>query len=254
MERAAISIATAALAASLTACASHPKKIAVAVPPPARNPAAAAPMPAGGYAGMKIPTRLSDGSYLTPNRNLSAAASVWHLRAALNVAALACRGAEQVAIVERYNSLLTRQKAAFAQAQTTLAAEYRATGGDWQSREDDAMTRLYNYFSQDFARTAFCARAAHVLASAEGTTPASFETFAGEQLPALDQPFVEFFRSYDAWRAGQAMRPVIAYASPTVIPVAPKHVPAKVEAVKPGKPPHLHVDMNALQDQSIAGG
>ncbi|WP_298675709.1 hypothetical protein [uncultured Sphingomonas sp.] len=253
MKRAAISIAIATLAASLTACASHPKKIAVAPPPPAYKSAPAAPMPPGGHAGMKIPTRLSDGSYLTPNRNLSTAATVWHLRAALNVAALACRGAAQAAIVARYNDLLSRQKAAFAQAQARLAAEYRATGGDWQSREDDAMTRLYNYFSQDFARAAFCASAAHVLERADAVAPASFEAFANEQLPALDQPFIEFFRAYDAWRTGQAMRPMIAYASPAAVPVALNHAATKAVPVKPGKPPHLHVDISALQDQSLAG-
>ena len=136
---------------------------------------------------------------------------------------------------------------AFAQAQATLAAEYRATGGDWQAREDDAMTRLYNYFSQDFARDAFCARAGQVLGQADGIAPASFETFAGEQLPALDRPFVDFFRAYDAWRTGEAARPVIAYAAPAPMPVAAR--PAKA-----AKAPRLRVDMSALQDQSLAGG
>ncbi|MBS0285120.1 MAG: hypothetical protein JSS15_11940 [Proteobacteria bacterium] len=248
MKRAAISIATAALAVSLAGCASHPKsKQVAATPPPPVRIAPSAPMPAGARPGMIIPTRLSDGSYLTPNRNLSAAAAVWHLRAALNVAALACRGTQQAAIVAGYNDLLTRQKAAFAQAQATLAAEYRATGGDWQAREDDAMTRLYNYFSQDFARDAFCARAGQVLGQADGIAPASFETFAGEQLPALDRPFVDFFRAYDAWRTGEAARPVIAYAAPAPMPVAAR--PAKA-----AKAPRLRVDMSALQDQSLAGG
>jgi len=238
MKRAATSIA--ALAVSLAGCAGHPKKVASVAPPRVTHTAKpAAPMPAGGRPGMTIPARLADGSYLTPNRNLSAAAAVWHFRAALNVAALACRGPTQAAIVTSYNSLLTRQKTAFTQAQATLATEYRAAGGNWQAREDDAMTRLYNYFSQDFARAAFCARAARALGSAQGVAPAAFHTFAGEQLSTLDQPFVDFFRAYDAWRTGATAQPTVAYAAPAS--------PAKT-----GATPRLRVNTSALQDQSLA--
>lgn len=257
MKRAAISIAVGWAAASLAGCAAHTKKVAIAKPAPPETATAYAPMPAGARAGMTIPTRLSDGTYLTPNRNLSAAAAVWHLRAALNVAALACRGPAQETIVARYNSLLTQQKGAFAAAQATLAAEFRAAGTDWQSREDEAMTRLYNYFSQDFAREAFCVRAAEVLGRAESVAPAMFQTFATTQLPTLDQPFIQFFDAYDAWRKGQAANPVIAFAAPVAVPVAPvapRHVTAKSETAKSDKPPRLHVDMGALQDQSLAGG
>ncbi len=250
MKWAAISISTAALAVTLAGCAGKSKHVATTRPVPPAATASAAPMPAGARPGMKIPTRLSDGSYLTPNRNLSAAASVWHLRAALNVAALACRGSAQAGIVSRYNNLLTQQKSAFAGAQTALAAEYRAAGGNWESREDDAMTRLYNYFSQDFAREGFCARAAQVLEHSEGMTPAVFSAGAGEQLAALDRPFVDFFRAYDAWRTGEATRPMIAVASRTAT-MAPAPVAV---APRRAEPPHLKVNMLALQDHMVTGG
>jgi hypothetical protein len=67
-------------------------------------------MPKGAYVGMPIPALMADGRYATPNRNLSADGAVWHLRAALNVAALACRGPESAQVVADYNTLLTAQK------------------------------------------------------------------------------------------------------------------------------------------------
>ena len=54
--------------------------------------------PAGAPATLVLPARLGDGSYATPNRALSPVAAVWHLRAALNVAALACGDGEVIEI------------------------------------------------------------------------------------------------------------------------------------------------------------
>ena len=79
---------------ALAGCASKPAPLALqasAPPAPALGPMPQPP--AGAYAGMTIPARLADGSYPTPNQHLGYAATLWHLRVALNVAALGCRGA-----------------------------------------------------------------------------------------------------------------------------------------------------------------
>ncbi len=47
--------------------------------------------PDGMAASFAPPSQDADG-YLTPNRGLAAAETAWHLRVALNVAALGCRG------------------------------------------------------------------------------------------------------------------------------------------------------------------
>ncbi len=184
-------VATAAIAA-IAACASRPKEVAVAPPPPA-------PV---------VPV------YITPpitpiNRDLSTAATVWHMRVALNVAALACRGAQEGAIIQRYNAMLTTHKATLAGAQTALSGEYRAQGGDWQDRYDDAMTKLYNFFSQAQARDAFCTAAAATLAETERLAPGELQAFAAAVLPTLDAPFAEML----------APRPMIALASPVAASV-----------------------------------
>ncbi|MEH3045682.1 hypothetical protein [Sphingomonas adhaesiva] len=191
----------------VAACARAPTPVVPpAPPPPVLTPA---PMPPGGRPGMIIPARLPDGGWATPNRNLSAAGAIWHLRSALNVAALACRGAQEATMVADYNALLGRQKAAFATAQTALEGEYKAAGArDWRDRYDDQATRLYNFFAQDFARAGFCAVAAQTLTDAQAVTPATLPAFASERLAALERPFTDFFVAYDRWRSGVMVTPV----------------------------------------------
>ena len=230
----------AALVLIVAGCASKPEIAAVTAPPP---PVAlvAAPMPAGGYPGMAIPALLADGAYATPNHALSAAATTWHLRAALNVAALACRGADEAVIVARYNALLTSQKAALKAAEASLSAEFQATGGKaWRDTYDGSMTRLYNFFSQSFARDTFCTSAASVLADAASVPAASFPAFAQSRLPALDRPFVDFYRAYDAWRQNRVMpQMVIAIAGTPAQASAPARV-------TPPAAPRLSIDIAAL--------
>ncbi len=191
----------AALAAlvAISACASKPKIVAQAPPPP---PAPVVPV--------YVPPPV------TPiNRGLSQAATMWHVRSALNVAALACRGANEAMIIARYNAMLATHKATLAGALSTMTAEYKAGGGNWQDRQDDAMTKLYNFFSQAQARDAFCAAAAATLAETETLAPGEFQAFATAVLPTLDLPFAEML----------APRPVIAVAS-AASATAPVYMPA----------------------------
>lgn len=218
--------------AVLAAGCAH-REVATAPPPPPTAPVALAPMPAGARAGMTIPARLPDGGYATPNHRLTAAATIWHVRTALNVAALACRDAAEPVRVARYNALLASERTAFAAAEKTLAAEYKAGGGAaWRDGYDDAMTRLYNYWAQDFARARFCAAADEALAQAQGMPAGGLSAAAPGWLAALDAPFVDFFRAYDAWR-NQLPAQVIAPSAPV-----PAGAPAAV--------PWLTVDVAAL--------
>lgn len=187
-------IAALTATAAIAGCASQPKEVAVVTPP-----AEPAPVPV----------------YVTPpitpiNRGLTPAATVWHMRVALNVAALACRGAQEAAIVQRYNALLATHKTTLASAESQLEAQFRAGGGDWQDRYDDAMTKLYNFFSQAQAREDFCTAATATLTEAERLAPGELQAFANAVLPTLDAPFAEML----------APRPMIALSSPVAAPVA----------------------------------
>ena len=197
------------LTVGLAGCASRPALVVASapVPPP---PPATLPMPAGTYPGMPVPAVLADGNYATPNHAPSAAATIWHLRAGLNFAALACRGTQESTIVAGYNAMLAAQKPVLATAEATLASEFRSNGGaQWRDAYDDAMTRLYNYYALAPARPALCATAERLLGEAQGIAPAAFPAFAAARLPELDRAFTDVYRAYDAWRA---QRPAATYA------------------------------------------
>lgn len=186
-------------------CVSRPEPVAVVAPPPLPAPVAAIPLPPGATPGMRIPVALADGVYPTPNRDLSPAAALWHLRAGLNVAALACRGPGEAATVARYNALLGERKGMLDAAQKAYAAEYRArAGADWQSQWDNAMTRLYNFYSQTPARPGLCATAETMLGELETLPDAQLAAVAVKRVADLDRPFTDFYRAYDAWRSQRA--------------------------------------------------
>jgi len=224
-------------AIALSGCATRAPELASSPPPPVATPLAPMPQPpAGTRDGMAVPARLADGSYATPNHGLDQTVAVWHLRVALNVAALGCRGSDGITITSGYNAMLNRAKAELAAAST---AATRAEGG--QAGYDEAMTRLYNYFAQPGAQAAFCAAAAKV--TADLATAPTLSIAAAPALDALDQPFVDLYRSYDAYRtqlaAWQADR--LRRASQP-IDMRPRTVMAASAPAPMGAAPHLTVD------------
>jgi hypothetical protein len=197
----------------LSSCAAQkqhaaPASIPVLAPAPVRS---VAPLPPdGAAAGLTIPARLADGSHASPNRGVSAAGAVWHLRAAFNVAALSCPDAS---LAPAYNQLLTAHRAALAQAHRTLTAEH---GGI--AAFDPAMTRLYNYFAQPPVMARFCAAAGPLLHQAAALPAGALDGFAPSALAAIDRPFGEFYARYDgyraelaAWQAGTPGTPRLGY-------------------------------------------
>lgn len=146
----------------LTGCAGRPQPIALSP----------VPVPAPVVEIAPAPTPINAG--------LSPAATLWHLRAGLNVAALACRGAD---LTSGYNAMLARDAARLRTAEAAYAAEFAADGGAWRKRYDDEMTRLYNFWGQASGRPGLCAAAATALAD-----PALADQ-ASAQLAALDRAF-----------------------------------------------------------------
>ena len=243
----------AVIAALLAGCASKPVEVATPAPTPVAPVPVAAPLPKGAFPGMKIPAVLADGTYPTPNRNLTTSAKVWHLRAALNVAALACRGPQEVVIVAGYNALLSAQKPVLAKAEATYASEYKSGGGDWQDRYDDSMTRLYNFFSQSPARDGFCTAANTVLAQSAGVSAEALPAFAAQNLPVLERPFTDFYRAVDAWRGRAVPRPVQPvmasrqYASNTPVQTITQARLQPVSQPVPPAQPRLKLDASVFQ-------
>ncbi|WP_426165474.1 SPOR domain-containing protein [Sandarakinorhabdus sp. DWP1-3-1] len=116
---------------------------------------------------------------------LTAGERVWHLRAALNVAALACPSRTGGAIVDRYNRLLRDRKAPLAEAYQAEVAVFRGRHGDgWQAPFDRSMTSLYNRFAAPDGQAAFC-READAIAAEALATP-DLAAFAGPALLRIE--------------------------------------------------------------------
>ena len=122
--------------------------------------------------------------------SISPLESLWHMRAALNVAALGCRDADEGTTVAAYNQLIHDRGAALAIANDAVSARYKAQyGAAWQDARERDMTKLYNFFAQPTAQAEFCATAKAVLTQLASVESAKLTDFAVEELPALEAPF-----------------------------------------------------------------
>lgn len=195
-----IRICMAAVAVVLGGCARKEAPVAViAAPPPpvvASVPVAKPLPPAGAAANITLPAQLADGTFDTPNRALGEAATVWHLRAALNVAALRCN---DQALVDAYNGFVRANAKVLARAHDGAMRD-----GGGQAAFDGRMTKLYNYFALPPVQDAFCAAAATIATEAAVTPAAEVQRLATLGLPVLDAPFTNFFARYAAYRADLA--------------------------------------------------
>lgn len=220
-----------ALAALLGGCATTPGAPPLAIAPTAPPAIALRPTPpSGASVNQTIPPRAPDGTYRTVNSGLSPAAAIWHVRSALNVAALGCRGTEEATIIANYNALLASKKTLLKTAFAQTEAEARKLGGtDWRDTHDRQMTQTYNFFAQPPAKERFCIVAATVVAEAAAIPPMEFSAFAAPALARLEAPFIDFYRAYDvyrrdlaAWEARDGSRTALVSApSPRPLTAAP---------------------------------
>ncbi|HEY0315919.1 MAG TPA: SPOR domain-containing protein [Sphingomonas sp.] len=119
----------------------------------------------------------------TINSGLAPGEALWHVRAALNVAALLCgRHPGGAALVQRYNALLVDDKAALAVA---YASETRRYGSGDPAALDRHMTQLYNFFARPQATPALCAVAAEESQQASSTPATQLTAFAPRALMRL---------------------------------------------------------------------
>lgn len=170
-------------------------------PPSPPAPPRQAPAPAtGALQNLTLPEGDGRGGFKTMNSGIGPAEAVWHVRAALNVAALAC---DDRVLIANYNALLKRQKGVLAAA---YQSESRQSGS--ASAMDSHMTRLYNFFAQPFTQREFCNVAGRVAADAQSIPGPEFARFAVAVIERVDRPFQDFYRAYQtyqrdlvAWRA-----------------------------------------------------
>ena len=167
----------------------------------------AMPVPPNSSApNLVIPITDLAGRRLTPNVDLSPEQALWQLRIGLNVAALNCRGPNEVQLVAHYTSFLNTNRAAIARAERWVIADQgRRNGTNGIAARDSLSTRLYNYFAQPPVIQTFCARATEIMALAAFEPTATILPFATTQLPRLDQPFVDFYAEYASYQVNLAL-------------------------------------------------
>jgi len=220
-------VAALGLLLGVLASCTHHARVALAAPSPAVTAAPRPVLPAQ-YGAIVPPPLGSDGRYVTINSGIDAERTMWHVRAALNVAAIGCRGVADAALVPAYNALLASQRGALAGADASVKADFRKRlGTGWQDAHDRYMTQLYNFFAQPAAKAAFCTAADEIAPQAAAVPAGGFAAFAQTALPTLEAPFVASYRAVDdyrvalaSWQAGQsgAPRTELAAATPAAGP------------------------------------
>lgn len=125
------------------------------------------------------------------NANLSADEALWHVRSALNVAALSCRTRASAGVASAYNHMLQRHKAMLVRANAAETGPFRARyGAKWAGPYDAHATKLYNFFAMPTAQERFCMAASQVLAKINTTPPDAMSAYAPSALAQLEAPFL----------------------------------------------------------------
>lgn len=224
--------------------------------------------PMGAAEELRLPPMDELGRYITPNRGMTGQQALWHVRMALNVAALGCRGEGDVMGVE-YNKMLRIHATSLTQANAAADAIYRTKfGTEALAMRDKIYTVVYNYFALPPAQRAFCPTARAVVVTINGLTPDALVAYAPQALEMLEKPFQDFWAAYaeylrqlEAWRKRHVMVQVLpcppndptcsgpAPASPPP-PVPPAGSPVVLPKLVPeGAPrlPTLQVDEAAIR-------
>lgn len=103
--------------------------------------------------------------------NASKGEDLWHLRSALNVAALICDNKVYTSLVPNYNRLLTVHKALLTAAVQTELDQFKLVDKKkWQALYDTHMTKIYNQYSLTQQRDKYCQKATQIAGQAGDLT------------------------------------------------------------------------------------
>lgn len=230
--------------AVLAACSTPPPPPPPAPPPPVVPTVRPVP-PDNAAAGMSIPGKDESGNFLTANRGVTSNTALWHVRMALNVAALNCDKYGPTAR-NQYNQLLAVHKSILGDANAAVDRNYKAAYGSGavQSRER-LNTIVYNFFALPPVIKNFCPVAVTVGAKMLTMPSTQLLVEAPALLAELEKPFQDFYAAYEDYlrrlaewqsRFGATVTVIL---SPTPLPPPPRP-PAEVPAGwTPGMPTTL---------------
>lgn len=220
-------------------------------PPPAPPPPVIdtiMPVPPNSAAeNMELPEADETGKYATPNQGMTGQQAVWHVRMALNVAALGCRTPGEPARVQ-YNRMLHIHEAALKFAYDATENYYRGRYGvNAAMMRERTNTIVYNYFALPPAQKAFCDKAVATLTIINGLTPQALLDYAPKALEELEQPFQDFWEAYadylrrlEEWRRRFGRPTVLVLPCPD--PNSPCPGSGPPPPVAPGGAPRLPME------------
>lgn len=202
-----LSLAAGSLVMGLSGCG--PQKVAVAPPPP---PAAIVipprPMPPmGAQANMMIPVLAANGARVTVNSGISQAQALWNLRSAYNVAALNCMGPDHGPILAGYKVFLVRHAKALAATNKAVDKEFAKRYGAGRSgikARETYQTQVYNFFALPPVVPSLCNAMIALSAELEAQPANQLDSIAVADLAKAEAPYMEFFNSYEQYRADLA--------------------------------------------------
>ncbi|WP_395394015.1 hypothetical protein WBP07_02265 [Novosphingobium sp. BL-8A] len=200
-----LSLAAGSLAVALAGCG--PEKVAVAPPPP--PPAVVIPPrpmpPMGAQVNMIIPALGANGARTTVNSGISSAQTLWNLRSAYNVAALNCMGPDHGPILAGYKDFLVRHAKVLAATNKAVEKEFvtRYGKGGAKARET-YQTQVYNFFALPPVVPALCNAMIGLAAEMQALPASQLDSYAAGGLAKAEAPYMEFFNSYEQYRADLA--------------------------------------------------
>ncbi len=183
---------------AVVAACSTPPPPPPPTPPPPVVPTIMPTPPMGAVEDMMIPEVDDSGKYLTPNRGVTSNTALWHVRMALNVAALGCHDSGDLARTQ-YNRLLHVHGPILAEANAAVDRNYKYAFGSSSnglSQRERLNTVVYNFFSLPPVTKSFCPVAIEVGAKMLAMPSSQLLAYAPEALTALEKPFQDFYAAY----------------------------------------------------------
>jgi hypothetical protein len=182
--------------AAIAACTTPPPPPPPPTPPPPVVPTVRPVPPDNAVEGMSIPEKGADGKYLTANRGVTSNTALWHIRMALNVAALNCDKYGATAR-NQYNQLLSVHKTTLASANAAVDRNYTvAYGAAAVGSRERLNTVVYNFFALPPVIKHFCPVAVTVGAKMLVMPSTQLLIEAPALLAELEKPFQDFYAAY----------------------------------------------------------
>ncbi len=186
---------------ALAACQPKPAPEAPApVVQPQYTPRAPTP-PLSASPTTVIPPLRPDGLRQTINRDIGPLQTLWHVRSALNVAALSCSGPTYTRIADDYNVFIKNNASTLKSAYNAIQSKFqREHGSGGKTIFDRHQTQLYNYWSFSPIRRPFCDEAMQVGQTAVVTKSADLNNFAAGAILKLEVPFNDFYLAFEQYQ------------------------------------------------------